>query len=226
MALSNFNYESYSEKFLSVDDVIVHLKKLESELHNTNLHNLIHFTRTYRYITEAVYEALKHNQFKDKNRMVQFDITFARYFFDALKGYCRNITIVPAWSLCFEYCQKNNSKNTIFMALGINAHVNNDLAQTLYQCNFGNPYKSDFTKVNQIINKQIARVINDLNDNQLPFSVIQKFPALYFKSLQIVITMWRQKAWNNYILLLKNKKTPKNIENQAEQIANLLLLLS
>lgn len=218
--LPSFSYRCYRKDFESIHDVIHQMKTIETELANTDMKNLIAFNRTYLIITEAVTKKLGSGYFKDDRLMERFDIKFARYYFDALKDYSENTNCPPAWKLLFDLCKKDNTYQFIYMALGVNAHVNNDLGQSLYDiADYG--YKIDFDKVNDVINTQIPLVISSLHeDSQIVEKSKNILRPLYSFILHLIIKNWRKNAWQTFILMRSNTKTIQDIESEALRIGN------
>ena len=64
------------------------------------------------------------------------------------------------------------------MALGVNAHVNNDLAQVLLAANVPEEFKADYDKVNDIIGESLREVVMSLQESS-------KFLRFLEKSLYI-----------------------------------------
>lgn len=224
--MNTFQYNCFEANHSSIYDVIAQMEALQTELQVSSLANLKYFNKTYLLITQTVHKGMQENKFQDNARMEHFDIQFARYYFTALKSYTQNKPTPPAWQTCFEYCSNPHVSPTIAMALGVNAHVNNDLPQTLQDCNFKEGYKSDYNKVNQEIRSQIPDVIRYLQDTSQPFSTLQKKPGIYFQILYTVICNWRADAWKKHYNLLSGKTSKEKIELSAKNMAHILKRIS
>jgi hypothetical protein len=153
----------------------------------------------------------KKNFFQYSKDLEKLDICFAKYYFDALKVYVDTNKTVPAWQTTFSFCEKDTSIPLIYMALGVNAHVNNDLGMSLQDSIKRDDYKKDFDEVNAIIYDSLDEVIQKL---YLPF---------YFKPfMNMFIRRWRSNAWTNYDYLRSQKISRKEIERNAGKIAAVL----
>jgi Family of unknown function (DUF5995) len=217
-----FSYNSYTSEFRSLVDVVAHMQAINQELEGTNLEKLRNFNTTYKIITEAVYSKMQENYFDDSARMEKFDIAFAKYYFKSLKGFTNKTTIPAAWQQCFEYCSRRNSAALFCMALGVNAHVNNDLPQTVFDVGYGSSYKSDFDKVNNVIQAQIPQIIDSLSNSHPYLVLYSHYPHLYRLVLNQIIAQWRSKAWSQYTSLMQGKVSRQKIEKSAGTIAKIL----
>ena len=215
-----FSYLCYRNTFSSISEVITHMKDLDQELSGTNMQNLIAFNHTYLIITEAVAEQLNKAYFSDNSLMEEFDIQFARYYFDALKSYIDNTKVPEAWKILFDLCKKNSSYQFVYMALGVNAHVNNDLSQSLHDIITDMDYKDDFDKVNILIRQQIPLVVASLHEQSLILETSKNvLRPIYAIGLYLLIKNWRQNAWDTYIYLKKESISIETIEKNAKTIA-------
>lgn len=209
--LKKFTYKSYTSSFSDIPAVMNHMRIVQEELESSQLHNLGFFNKTYYIITKNVYTKISSAYFQYPLELRQLDINFAKYYFDALKQFADTQTTTPAWQTAFISCKKNNSIPLIYMALGVNAHVNNDLGMSLYDTINRNDYKKDYDKVNAIIYESLDEVINEL---QLQY---------YLKPFMgILIKRWRNNAWVNYDYLQNERITPGQIETKANTIAHVL----
>lgn len=220
--MSEFRYNSYTSEFKNIANVMAQMEAIHEELENTNLEKLRNFNTTYKIITEAVYAKMQQNHFDDSQRMEKFDILFAKYYFKALKGFTNKTAISPAWQQCFDYCVSRRPAALFCMALGVNAHVNNDLPQTIFDAGYGPNYKSDYYKVNQIIKTQIPTIINSLTNGHPYLALYNTYPQVYNQILSRIIIQWRGKAWSQYTNLLQGKISKEKIETSAGTMARVL----
>ena len=86
-----------------------------------------YFTAVYRGVTQRVRDGVAAGEFEDNERMERFDVRFARYWLDAYAGWDRGDPIADSWSCSFEAARRGATvmQNLV---LGINAHINLDLA--------------------------------------------------------------------------------------------------
>ena len=145
-------------------------------------------------------------------------------FFNALKNYTIGKNLPPAWRILFDSSKSNNLYQFIYMALGVNAHVNNDLAFTLHDVVRNDSYQSDFNKVNTIIHQSLKEVIESLNEPSKLITLAEKsLLPLYTTFLDSLIKNWRNRTWINYKNLRDKKMNSEMVENVAEKIAQKLV---
>jgi hypothetical protein len=196
---------------------------LEKELKNTEMQNLVAFNHTYLIITRNVAEKLGKNYFNNDELMEKFDIHFSRYYFDALYNYVHEEACPPSWKILFNLCKKDNLYQFMYMALGVNAHVNNDLGLTIFDIVKDDSYKKDYDKVNIIIKKSIKEVVNFLEEKSRPLnSAKNSFQPVYSYFLYKIIQKWRHNAWENYTMLKAQSVRKTDIEKKAEKTAGKL----
>lgn len=221
----HFTYASYVSSFHTVVDVMKHQEALQKELTGTDMENLRAFNKTYFIITTNVFNQLGKRYFRDEDSMQKLDIVFAQYYFDALKRYVTHQNITPSWKILFDNCKQNTSYQFIYMALGVNAHVNNDLGYSLFAVITDEQFKKDFDAVNKIIDESISEVVKELIETSSLVTLGQNYAlGIYKWMLTAVIKKWRKNAWDNYLLLKSNGDT-EIIAQNAQRIAKELLTI-
>ena len=180
-----------------------HMLDLQNELDGTDLRHLQLFNLTYFIITKNVYAKIGTGYFSHDDVMLKLDITFAKYYFDALKEYAHGKKTTPAWQVGFDYCHENRSMDIIHLAHGVNAHVNNDLGLALFEV-VNTDFKGDFDKVDAIIIGSLGEVISK-----------NKLSPIYKPFMHRLIKRWRKNAWNNFIALKEKTITRDEIEGNA-----------
>ncbi len=161
--MNPFIYPQPSAPCQTIADVKQHMLLLTEALRGTDLHNLIAFNDTYYIITKNVYKVFGKQYFSDETAMVALDINFAQYYFDALRDYSEHKLSAGAWTVLFNSSPLNQHYQFMYMALGINAHVNNDLPLSLHSSVSPN-FEADFFKVDKIIGDSLAEVIAMLRE--------------------------------------------------------------
>lgn len=214
-----FKYQSYKSAFPDIASAKRHMLELHDALENTHLHNLRAFNFTYYIITKNVSDKFGSGYFSDEATMTALDLDFAQFYFDALKGFVDENPIPPAWRILFEACQDNSHYQFMYMALGVNAHVNNDLMQSLHQS--ATPYFLEgYFKVNDIVSKSLPEVVENLHEESRLLSISENvLEQAYAYFLKELIKNWRQYAWQQFINLNGGKITVAVIEQHAHKLA-------
>lgn len=219
--MQQFNYKCF-KKALTIDDVKDQLYNLDNELIGTDLDTLIAFNHTYLIITNTVGKQFSTHFFANDKVMDRIDTCFGNYYFNALNNYIQGNDCPLAWKITFDSCRANTSYGFIYMALGVNAHVNNDLPQTLYDCRDHDNYE-DYEKINDLINDSIPLVIKELHEQSTFLHTCERVGLLsYHFILHTIIRKWRSDAWNSYLKLRENKIDKREIEVSAGKKAKAL----
>jgi hypothetical protein len=210
----------------TIEDVQVALEKLNHDLSVEGLEQLINFNHTYLIITKNVKNAMKKNLFDHPEFLEQFDTVFADYYLRALRAYIRKTPAPPAWIFACDKAHKRQCSAFITMALGVNAHVNNDIAQVLRDTEPSDEVRRDYNLINSIIASSIDEVIDELSEETNRFGPRNMLlRPLYKIIMHILIIVWRTTAWNNYKKLTSAKISVSDIEMKAVRTARLLIHL-
>lgn len=202
------------------------MRLLNEELADTDMQNLRAFNQTYYIITKNVFSKLYTGFFTDNELLQEIDVRFSHYYFQALKEYVETGSCPPAWKILFEICPKNNLLQFTYMALGVNAHVNNDLPQTLRDVMKGNNDKHDFTVVNDIIRNCLDEVVSSLEEKSLLINTLENTTKHFYEALLMtLIQNWRNYAWDTYLKLQKNLTSIGAIESKAQANANKIVTI-
>ncbi len=178
-------------------------------------------TRTYEWSRDQA------GYYQNVPWMNYYDAVFADFYFYALKSnQTGNPNVSAAWQIAFSAAANKSETGSGDLLLGMNAHINRDLAFTLYTIGLNNPdgtsHKPDHDKVNQFLNAEVesllyeeaARFDPGINNVVTPMGV--GYTAL-FQTLEL----WRQQAWQNAELLAaaKDQATFSLVSDQIEATA-------
>jgi hypothetical protein len=182
---------------------------LEEALRAANDRRAI-FVGAYLTITSALDEAIQAGEFKDGPWVRNYLLHFARLYIEALRAFERGeLEHVPsAWRVAFELSARGEGMVIQHLLLGVNAHINHDLALALWRAGIDpdRPMRyDDHTGVNEVL----KRAVNALQDHvERVYS-----PALRF--LDEVFGQWdeefsclmvdkaRETAWNHCLDLVE-----------------------
>ncbi|MCF8368441.1 MAG: DUF5995 family protein [Bacteroidales bacterium] len=121
----------------TINQVLDELDKIieESLLENNYLGI---FAYVYRRTTAQIKAEIEMGRFEDNERLQDLDIIFAGLYIDAYKNYGENKPISRAWEIAFN---AKNERLTIIqhLLLGMNAHINLDLALAAAKTMKGKP---------------------------------------------------------------------------------------
>lgn len=162
------------------------------------------FAFVYRRTTAEIFKEIQLKNFEDNKRMEKMDVAFANLYIDAYKGHQNNKKVSNSWEIAFA---NENERLTILqhIMMGINAHINLDLAIATSSTMFGkelSDIEKDFNKVNDIL----FNIINEIQDR------LSRVSRLLFlldiigeksdeKIIDFSMRKAREQAWNNANLL-------------------------
>jgi hypothetical protein len=160
-------------------------------------------TQTYQWASEQP------GFFADVPWMHHYDAVFARYYFQAHDDYLagRRAKVPEAWLVAFDAAANRQVSGSGSLLLGINGHVNRDLAFVLAAIGLvapdGTSRKSDHDKVNQFLNVVVQPLLLEASARFDPnvVNVQTPFGTGYTALMQLLVS-WRELAWRNAELLV------------------------
>jgi len=137
-----------------------------------------YFAALYYKMTLAVRDAVLRGEFENGSRMEQMDVVFAKRYFNAFDQWQAGNTPTNSWRVAFESVKNDNLAVMQHLLLGMNAHINLDLAIAAASVRqrdaiFGMRY--DFMKINQIIQSLTDQTQAQLAKIWLPFFWLDRF---------------------------------------------------
>jgi hypothetical protein len=144
----------------SIDDIITQLEGIIERCHRERS-RLGYFAALYRDVTIRVRDDIAAGRFEDGPRMERLDVIFAGRYLDALARYWRGEEPTRCWSVAFEAASRWQPVILQHLLLGMNAHINLDLAIAAAQTAPGNELpglKRDFDEITVLLNELIDGV--------------------------------------------------------------------
>ncbi len=120
----------------SIAEVVERLAAIRDYAASTSLlgenDGIASFAKLYHVITRRVGEMVENGEFHSSPFLVRLDLEFAERFFQALRRYAADIHTAPGvWRVLFDNRSDPNVAPVNFAVLGVNAHINFDLAHAL-----------------------------------------------------------------------------------------------
>lgn len=180
----------------SVEEVAYTMRQLRDHLNDQGRESMTPFLNAYLKITEEVIREKQKGSFTEPEKLEKLDIRFAELYFNAVKHYLEDGEKKQPWKTYFDYIERSDSKPVLELALGINAHINSDLTQTLHEQNYNNT--EDFNKINKILRKSLYPVLKNTAVKRGDIETLGfiGFPPAAFAGLNR-ITSWRSHAMRN-----------------------------
>jgi len=179
------------------------------------------FTVAYLFMTANAKKLVENNYFDDGNKMVDFIMAFAGRFLDATneweKGHTRNVSL--PWMVYFNSCESNRSDVTEDITIGMNAHINFDLAVAAYQQGYAVPeWQEDYFRINDLMAQVDDNVTHALGRYDPQFYNTDFVSGTYFEASIQLVTSWRTSAYTTAVgyqnALLPSLVPPLELANE------------
>ena len=208
-----------SGKVQCIDAVVREMQRRSEPLVDGCSHQAL-FALTYLRVTEAyAWSARQPGYYDDPGWTNHAVAVFAKYYLRAFDNWTadNNSSAVPqAWQTAFNRARDGKVSAAGNFFLGLNAHINHDLALAMAAAGLtgpdGSSEKANFTKINVLLNSVTlplvaelsARLDPSMNDSSLPLS-------LDAVATGQVMWTWREQAWRNAELLASSTPLTRNL---------------
>lgn len=190
-----------SAPFESMEDVRGRLERLESLLLEQSDRRAV-FLTIYTEMTRETIRVIEANEFNDSVWMERYLVRFAEYYRQAFYDYERGaIAEVPdPWIVAFGTALRGDALVIQDVLLGINAHINYDLALALSDIGLDpdRPDKyADHTRINEILDQLVVVQQELLSQRYAPglSRVSDQFGELDDIVASLSLRTAREKAW-------------------------------
>ncbi len=215
----------------SIDDVIVALTEIvENCKHAKNRSG--YFAALYKRMTIAVKEGIANGAFADGDLMGKLDITFANRYLSAYEAYNKNEECSASWKYAFDGCINQSLTVIQQLILGINTHINLDLAiasaitapgESIHKLETG------FNRINDVIASLFDDVQQCLEDVWFPMKFLKRIGKTQQTDvLNFSIGTARKTAWANAVALAGMNPNQQHayiqqMDNMVYQIAQKII---
>lgn len=159
---SSVTFPDIEESYTTLDDVVRSLSALE-DFFRLHRDRRAVFITGYKLTTQEIRRWVRQNRFTDSQWVERYAVIFADLYRKALLEWERGVLdqVPRSWRIAFQACRSGQSLILQELILGMNAHVNHDLALALVEASMQpkrDDRKRDHERVNQIL-RQVADVI-------------------------------------------------------------------
>lgn len=190
-----------------------------------------YFAALYRQVTVEVRSAIQAGQFEDGARMDRFDTHFGNRYFEAYDAWRRDQSGPRCWREAFGLLKDDDTIIVQHLILGVNAHINLDLAVAAARTGPGqdiHALRHDFLLINDILGR-VVLAVQDSVDALSPFmSLLDKVGGRTDERiLDFSIRQSREEAWYNAVLLAgqsdqEREATIERLDIRAAVLARLI----
>lgn len=200
----------------TIEDVIGALDRIVQESAHTQS-RAGYFAALYKRMTIAVNEGIRKGAFEDGPRMEALDILFAQRYLTASDAFKNTKECSASWDHALTGCGNQSLIVLQHLLLGINAHVNLDLAiaaATLAPGKEIHALERDFNHINVLISSLVDDVQKCLEEVWFPMRFLRNvINRQGVAVLNFSMAAARKTAWANAVLLANM--------NTAEQAAHI-----
>ncbi|CAM3741308.1 DUF5995 domain-containing protein [Kibdelosporangium persicum] len=190
-----------------------------------------YFAALYRQVTVEVRRGIHTGLFDDGPRMDRFDTLFGNRYFDAYDAWRRDRTGPRCWREAFGLLHDPDTIIVQHLMLGVNAHINLDLAISAADTSPGeaiHALKRDFLLINDILARAVLAVQGAVGSVSPYLWLLDKFGGRTDEQiLDFSIRRSRQEAWDNALLLAgqsgaRRERTIDLLDARAALLARLI----
>jgi hypothetical protein len=164
-----------------------------------------YFAALYKAMTCSVQQAIDGGYFSDSARMEKLDVLFAGRYIEAWHCNQKNQPCSASWKTAFDACEHSNLVVLQHLILGINTHINLDLAIAAATTSPGEAIldlESDFIKINTLIASLTDVVQARLEEIWWPMRFLKRVVNGQEKAvINFSITSARKTSWANAVAL-------------------------
>ncbi|MEP7252593.1 MAG: DUF5995 family protein [Ginsengibacter sp.] len=173
-----------------------------------------YFAALYKRMTIAVKEGIAAGTFDDGQRMEKLDVIFASRYLDAYEAYSKNEACSTSWKYAFDGCVDKSLTVIQQLILGINTHINLDLAIASAITAPGNAIhdlERDFNRINDVISSLFDDVQQSLEEVWLPMKLLKRIGHTQQTDvLNFSIGAARKASWASAVILAGLDETNRN----------------
>lgn len=190
--------------FQNIDEVIAGIHAIIAQC-KTDKSRAGYFAALYLRMTIAVKEGILAGKFEDAKRMELLDVCFAERYTTAWDSYSKKQPCTQSWQFTFDSTKNPDLIVLQCLLLGINTHINLDLAIAAATIAPGDSiYKleKDFNRINDIIGSLMDDIQECLTRIWQPMRLLVPLAnGKQYAALNFSIDKARTAAWSNAVLL-------------------------
>ncbi|MFJ9025814.1 DUF5995 family protein [Streptomyces sp. NPDC102259] len=214
----------------NIDEVVDGLAGIVREAGRTG-DRIGYFAALYRQVTVEIRTAIHGGVFDDGARMDRFDTLFGNRYFDAYDAWRRDRSGPRCWRETFRLLDDADTIIVQHLLLGVNAHINLDLAIAAARTDPGeniHALRRDFLLINDILARVVLAVQESVGAVSPLMSLLDQVGARTDERiLDFSVRQSREEAWYNAVLLAgqneeEREATIERLDVRAAVLARLI----
>jgi len=191
------------DKITSFKTILLELEKLDKVLSRRELYQFQLFNQAYTVVTKNIKKSAKNNYFKNPKFIEKFTVCFSHYYFRAVNETMqKNSNIPPAWKALNVTAKNKHTPQFIYLLMGANAHINNDLPLALNELMGklkAEDLLKDVLKIDKLLMMSGREIISAFEESNKILDFLKRNSVfLYYRPVMYLVLFWRVKAWRNY----------------------------
>ncbi|MET7484345.1 DUF5995 family protein [Streptomyces sp. NPDC005538] len=188
----------------NIDEVVDGLADIVREAARTG-DRIGYFAALYRQVTVEIRTAIHEGRFEDGPRMDRFDTLFGNRYFEAYDAWRRDRSGPRCWRETFGLLDDSDTVIVQHLILGVNAHINLDLAVATARTSPGEDIQAlrhDFLLINDILARVVLAVQDSVDAVSPLLSLLDRVGGRTDEQiLDFSIVQSRAEAWHNAVAL-------------------------
>lgn len=178
------------------------------------------FAMAYLFMTHNARNLVRDGYFDNGNKMVNFVTTFAARYIEAIDEWesGRTWNVSQPWAVYFSSLESNRTDVTQDITIGMNAHINYDLAIAAYQEGYAVPqWRDDYFRINDLMAQIDPNITHNLGRYDPQFYNTDFVSLVYFHASIEFVTSWRTSA---YATAISYQNALTSVIRQTIRLAN------
>lgn len=214
------------EPYSDVGEVNRRLQELLSAFESRDDRRAV-FLSIYSQMTYAVSRRIRQNGFEDPDWMADYLVKFAYLYREAVRDYEHGdlSSLADPWQLAFEAAEDNDSLVVQDAMLGVNAHINYDLALAVEEVGVG-PDRTERYKDHSRVTDIISDVIDDAQDLLIEhggdrLDTVHDLPGRLDQFASVLtIDQCRDSAWRTAVALNSRFSTRRKLAQWLNDVTS------
>ncbi len=214
------------EPFAEVGEAHRRLQELQSAFESRNDRRAV-FLSIYTEMTGAVAERIQAERFTDPEWVGEYLVAFANLYRQAVRDYETGdlSSLADPWQLAFEAAENGDSLILQDALLGVNAHINYDLALAVDEAGVRPDQQTKYADHSRITDV-ISMVINDAQESLVEYgadgieTIDESLGQLDEHVMVLTIDECRDSAWRTAVALHSKSRTRRRLARWINDVTS------
>jgi uncharacterized protein DUF5995 len=220
--------------YATLDDVVAGLSGLEQSALARHDRRAV-FLTVYGQMSREMKRMIEAGAFRDNDWVARYTVRFANFYREAYDAYETGAPVAKSWRIAFDTSSQGAALVSQDVLLGINAHINHDLALALEQVTI-DPRRddrlADHTAVNDVLQTITDAVSERISELYAPgLAVVDACGGTFDEDVSnFSIGIARENAWEAAVALanaradLERRAIRRLLDVRASAVARLILV--